>query len=210
MRDPAHEDRLAALLAASTVTLEPAEVTFAVHVAHALSIGSGVGRTRRTAVSGPAILARATLDPARASSFRFRRFPRPNGDPCPTGDPPPEGSRSSAGVPGAHRLSYHLLPSCGRVASLVYAMPNIKQQEKRVRQASRQRLENLRWRSTAKTLMRRLKEAADGGDSAAVGERHRELVSWLDKAASHGALHRNTAARRKAQAERIASGKPSS
>ena len=38
-------------------------------------------------------------------------------------------------------------------------MPNIKQQEKRVRQAARQRQENLRWRSTAKTLMRRLKDA---------------------------------------------------
>ncbi|HXR12963.1 MAG TPA: 30S ribosomal protein S20 [Gaiellaceae bacterium] len=84
-------------------------------------------------------------------------------------------------------------------------MPNIKQQEKRVRQASRQRLENLRWRSTAKTLMRRLRETADGGDKASVGERHRELVSWLDKAAARGKLHKNTAARRKAQAQRIAS-----
>ncbi len=82
-------------------------------------------------------------------------------------------------------------------------MPNIKQQEKRVRQASRQRLENLRWRSTSKTLMRRLKEAAEGGDAAAVGERHRELVSWLDKAASRGKLHRNTAARRKSQAAKL-------
>ena len=86
-------------------------------------------------------------------------------------------------------------------------MPNIKQQEKRVRQASRQRLENLRWKTTAKTLMRRLKEAADGGDTAAVGERHRELVSWLDKAASRGALHRNTASRRKAQAAKLLAGR---
>jgi small subunit ribosomal protein S20 len=86
-------------------------------------------------------------------------------------------------------------------------VPNIKQQEKRVRQASRQRLENLRWRSTAKTLMRRLKEAADGEDATAVGERHRELVSWLDKATSRGALHQNTAARRKAQAAKLLSGK---
>ena len=84
-------------------------------------------------------------------------------------------------------------------------MPNIKQQEKRVRQASRQRLENLRWRSTSKTLMRRLKEAAEGGDATAVGERHRELVSWLDKAAARGALHRNTTARRKAQAAKLIS-----
>ena len=67
-------------------------------------------------------------------------------------------------------------------------MPNIRQQEKRVRQATRQRVENLRWRSTAKTLMRRLREAADQDDTAAVGERHRELVRWLDKAAASGAL----------------------
>jgi small subunit ribosomal protein S20 len=80
---------------------------------------------------------------------------------------------------------------------------NIRQQEKRVRQASKQRLENLRWRSTAKTLMRRLKEA----DAEDVETRHRELVSWLDKAASRGALHRNTAARRKAQAAKLLAGK---
>ena len=88
-------------------------------------------------------------------------------------------------------------------------MPNIRQQEKRVRLTARQRIENLRWRSTAKTLMRRLQEAAEGGDASAVGERHRELVSWLDKAAAKGALHKNTAARRKAQAARLAAGKPS-
>jgi len=82
-------------------------------------------------------------------------------------------------------------------------MPNIKQQEKRVRQASRQRLENLRWKSTAKTLMRRLKEASDGKDAKVTTERHRELVSWLDKAAARGSLHRNTAARRKAQAAKL-------
>jgi small subunit ribosomal protein S20 len=85
-------------------------------------------------------------------------------------------------------------------------MPNIKQQEKRVRQAARQRTENIRWRSASKTLMRRLREAVDAGDAAATGERHRELVSWLDKAASRGALHRNTAARRKAQAARLVAG----
>ena len=81
-------------------------------------------------------------------------------------------------------------------------MPNIKQQEKRVRLAARQRQENLRWRSTAKTLMRRLREA----DASEAGERHRELVSWLDKAAAKGAIHKNTAARRKAQAARLLAG----
>ena len=86
-------------------------------------------------------------------------------------------------------------------------MPNIDQQKKRVRQAARQRQENLRWRSTARTLMRRLREAVDeGADSANVDERHKQLVSWLDKAAARGALHRNAAARRKAQAARLLSG----
>ena len=85
-------------------------------------------------------------------------------------------------------------------------MPNIRQQEKRVRQAGRQRVENLRWRSTAKTLMRRLKDATTEGDAAAIGERHRELVRWLDGAAANGALHKNTAARRKSQAARLIAG----
>ena len=52
-----------------------------------------------------------------------------------------------------------------------HEMPNIKQQEKRVRQAARQRQENLRWRSTAKTLMRRLREAAESGDAEATQTR---------------------------------------
>ena len=86
-------------------------------------------------------------------------------------------------------------------------MPNIRQQEKRVKQAARQRVENLRWRSTAKTLMRRLKDAVDTGDTAAIDERRRELTSWLDRAASKGALHKNTAARRKAQAAKLVAAK---
>jgi small subunit ribosomal protein S20 len=88
-------------------------------------------------------------------------------------------------------------------------MPNIRQQKKRVRSAARQRVENLRWRSTAKTLMRRLETAAEGGDAADVGERHQELVRWLDRAAANGSLHKNTAARRKAQAARLLAGKRS-
>jgi small subunit ribosomal protein S20 len=85
-------------------------------------------------------------------------------------------------------------------------MPNIKQQEKRVKQAGRQRLENLRWRSTAKTLQRRLQEAVTEGDASTVDERHRELVRWLDKAAARGAMHKNTVARRKARVARLVAG----
>jgi small subunit ribosomal protein S20 len=85
-------------------------------------------------------------------------------------------------------------------------MPNIKQQKKRVRSAARQRLENLRYRSTVKTLTRRLEAAVTDGDADRVAEEHRQLVRWIDRAAARGALHRNTAARRKAVAARIAAG----
>jgi small subunit ribosomal protein S20 len=83
-------------------------------------------------------------------------------------------------------------------------MPNIKQQERRVKTAARQRLENLRYRSTIKTLMRRLQGAVDDGDEETIARDHRELVRWIDKAAARGALHRNTAARKKSQAARLA------
>jgi len=88
-------------------------------------------------------------------------------------------------------------------------MPNIKQQEKRVRTAARERLENLRYRSTVKTLAKRLETAVHEGDKDKVTAEHRELVKTLDRAAARGALHKNTAARRKAQAAKLVSGSSS-
>jgi small subunit ribosomal protein S20 len=85
-------------------------------------------------------------------------------------------------------------------------MPNIKQQKKRVRIAAQERLENLRYASTVKTLTRRLRAAVDDGDKDQIEAEHRELVRWIDKAASRGALHRNTAARKKAQAAKLVAG----
>jgi small subunit ribosomal protein S20 len=84
-------------------------------------------------------------------------------------------------------------------------MANIKQQKKRVRIAARERLENLRYRSTVKTLTRRLQAAVADGDADRVATTHRELQQWIDRAASRGALHRNAAARKKAQAARLVS-----
>jgi small subunit ribosomal protein S20 len=87
-----------------------------------------------------------------------------------------------------------------------FEMPNIRQQEKRVRSASRQRDENLRYRSTVKTLTKRLEAAAAEGDKDTLTTEHLELVRTIDKAASKGALHKNTAARKKARAARLAAG----
>jgi small subunit ribosomal protein S20 len=88
-------------------------------------------------------------------------------------------------------------------------MANIKQQKKRVRIQARERLENLRYRSTIKTLTKRLEAAAAAGDAEVVAAEHRELVRTIDRAASRGALHRNTAARKKSQAARVAAGSES-
>lgn len=82
-------------------------------------------------------------------------------------------------------------------------MPNIKQQEKRVRSAARQRLENLRYRSTIKTQTKRLQSAVADGDAERATSEHRELVRTIDRAAARGALHKNTAARKKSQAARV-------
>ena len=83
-------------------------------------------------------------------------------------------------------------------------MANITQQKKRIRTAADQRLENLRYTSTIKTLTKRLAAAVEEGDAEKVAEEHRSLVKLIDRAVARGALHRNTAARKKSQAARLA------
>ncbi len=85
-------------------------------------------------------------------------------------------------------------------------MANIKQQKKRVRIQARQHLENLRYRSTIKTLTKRLEGAVADGDADRVTTEHRELVRTIDRATTRGALHANTAARKKSQAAKLAAG----
>jgi small subunit ribosomal protein S20 len=85
-------------------------------------------------------------------------------------------------------------------------MANIKQQKKRVRTAERQREENLRFRSTVKTLTKRLETAVAAGDVDTIAAEHHVLVRTIDKAASQGALHKNTAARKKARVAGLVAG----
>jgi small subunit ribosomal protein S20 len=85
-------------------------------------------------------------------------------------------------------------------------MANIKQQRKRVRTQERERNENLRYRSTIKTLSKRLETAVADGDADRIAVEHRELVRRIDRAATRGALHRNTAGRKKSRAARLVAG----
>ena len=85
-------------------------------------------------------------------------------------------------------------------------MANIASQKKRILRSERERTENRLLTSTVKTYFRRLESSVQGGDAAAVESEHKALVSKIDKAVQKGALHKNTAARKKSRAARIAAG----
>jgi len=74
---------------------------------------------------------------------------------------------------------------------------NIKSQIKRIKQNERRRLRNKSVRSSVKTAIRKFREAAEAGDKARAEELARQAGRMLDKAASKGVLHKNTAANKK-------------
>ncbi len=83
-------------------------------------------------------------------------------------------------------------------------MANIASQKKRILRSERERTENRLITSTVKTHFRRLESAVESGDATAAATEHRSLVSKIDKAVQKGALHKNTGARKKSRAARIA------
>jgi len=85
-------------------------------------------------------------------------------------------------------------------------MANIASQKKRILRSERERAENRLLSSTVKTHFRRLESAVQGDDASAIEAEHRSLVSKIDKAVQKGALHKNTGARKKSRAARIAAG----
>ena len=86
-------------------------------------------------------------------------------------------------------------------------MANIASQKKRILRSERERTENRLLTSTVKTHFRRLESAVEGGDADAIKTEHHDLVSRIDKAVQKGAMHRNTGARKKSRAARVAAGK---
>ena len=83
-------------------------------------------------------------------------------------------------------------------------MANIASQKKRILRSERERTENRLLTSTVKTHFRRLESAAEAGKADAIASEHQQLVSRIDKAIQKGALHKNTGARKKSRAARIA------
>jgi small subunit ribosomal protein S20 len=82
-------------------------------------------------------------------------------------------------------------------------MANIASQRKRNARSLREHDENRRVTSAIKTHFKRLEAAVAEGNSSAVETEHKALCSRIDTAVGKGALHRNTAARKKARAARL-------
>jgi small subunit ribosomal protein S20 len=83
-------------------------------------------------------------------------------------------------------------------------MANIASQKKRILRSERERTENRLLTSTVKTYFRRLEAAVEAGDSSKIETEHKAFVSKVDKAVQKGALHKNTGARKKSRAARVA------
>ncbi len=78
-------------------------------------------------------------------------------------------------------------------------MANIKSAIKRAKITEKQNLRNRMATSEMKTTIRRFDEALQAGDAAASEKAYLEAVSTVDHAAAKGMLHKNAAARKKAQ-----------
>ncbi len=86
----------------------------------------------------------------------------------------------------------------------VFVLPNIKSAEKRIALSQKQNLRNRNVISELKTKTKSLDAAvAEGADN--VQDLYRELVKLVDQAQQKGIIHKNKAARKKAQLAKLIS-----
>ena len=81
----------------------------------------------------------------------------------------------------------------------VNELPNIKSAKKRVKVSAAKTLQNQMFKTSFKTTIKKFEKAVDSGDKAAATEAYKAAISKIDKAVAKGALHVNTAARKKSQ-----------
>jgi len=81
-------------------------------------------------------------------------------------------------------------------------LPNIKSASKRVQVSAKKNLQNRMVKSALKTQIKELEKAAQN-KAGNLNDLYKETVSQIDKAASKGAIHRNNASRKKAQAAKL-------
>lgn len=78
-------------------------------------------------------------------------------------------------------------------------MANTSQARKRARQSEMRRRHNASQRSAMRTAIKRTIAAVESGDADAATDAYRKAVPILDKAVSHGIIHKNKAARHKSR-----------
>jgi small subunit ribosomal protein S20 len=78
-------------------------------------------------------------------------------------------------------------------------MPHSRSARKRVRQNLTRRLRNRSVKSAVKSEVKKFLAVVEGSDTEAARAEFKTVASVLDKAAAHGVLHKNTAARRKSR-----------
>ncbi len=78
-------------------------------------------------------------------------------------------------------------------------MANIKSAIKRVELSEERRIRNAAVKSQVRTAVRKYREAVASGDSAKVAGALSSAFATIDKAATKGVLHKNTASRKKSR-----------
>lgn len=78
-------------------------------------------------------------------------------------------------------------------------MANLQSAKKRIRQNVKRRARNRRYRSAARTYVKRCRQLIAQGKLEEAEEAVKQAASTLDKAARKGIIHPNNAARRKSR-----------
>lgn len=82
-------------------------------------------------------------------------------------------------------------------------VPNIKSSIKRVEVARIRTLRNAAAKSNLRTTVKKFREAVVSGDQELAKNSLVKAISTLDKAAKKGIIHKNAAARKKSQLQRL-------
>lgn len=83
-------------------------------------------------------------------------------------------------------------------------MANIKSQKKRIVLNEKNRQRNIAVRSRMKTVVKKVQAAVQAKDQTQIQTALKAAVSEIDRAASKGVIHRNTAARKKSSLQHLA------
>ena len=78
-------------------------------------------------------------------------------------------------------------------------MANIKSAQKRIRVAAKRQARNKHIKTSTKTAIKKLTTAVGAGDASNTNAMLVQAIAAIDKAASKGVYHKNTAARKKSR-----------